>query len=416
MLNDLMPGTEEVLRKEPVRGYIGFDPTADSLHVGSLVPVMTLKLFQNAGHHPIALIGGATGMIGDPSGKTEERKLLSEEEVRHNATCIKVQLQKFLDFESKVNPATLVNNYDWFKGLEAIAYMREAGKFLTLSYLLNKAFIKDRLEQEQDISFTEFNYIMMQAYDFLWLYENKNCRLQMGGSDQWGNITAGTELIRKKIRGEAFGITCKLLTKADGSKFGKTESGNVWLDAKRTSAYKFYQFWLNASDEDAGTYLHTFSLMNKAEIESLQSEHDKNPQLRIAQKSLARELTVRVHSERDFEIASEASEILFGNAATEKLSSISEQMLLDVMEGVPRSDVDRNVFSEGIPVIELLADKTNIFPSRGEARKMIQSGGVSINKIKVGDIALQISAPLLLNNKYLLVQKGKKNYFLIRAH
>lgn len=416
MLHDIMPGTEELLMKEPVTGYIGFDPTADSLHVGSLVPIMTLVHFQQAGHKPIALVGGATGLIGDPSGKTEERQLLTEEEVVHNAQCIRKQLEKFLDFNPGKNPAQMVNNHDWFKGLILINYIREAGKHLTISYLINKGFIKDRLEKDQDISFTEFNYILMQAYDFLWLYQNKNCKLQMGGSDQWGNITAGTELIRKKIRGDAFGLTVKLLTKADGTKFGKTESGNVWLDAKRTSPYKFYQFWLNASDEDAVNYIRIFTLLNKVEIETLEKEHAAAPHLRVLQKALAKDVTVRVHSSSDFETAVEVSEILFGNSATEKLKSLSEEMFLDVMEGVPQSEVDKNVFSEGINLIELLAEKTNIFSSKGEARKMIQAGGVSINKIKVADVNHSILTSGLLNNKYLLVQKGKKNYFLVKAH
>lgn len=416
MLHDIMPGTEELLQKETVSGYIGFDPTADSLHVGSLAQIMLLMHFQKSGHKPIALVGGATGMIGDPSGKLEERKLLSIEEINFNLNGIKNQLEKFVDFKSVSTPAEIVNNYDWFKDIHTIHFLRDVGKFLTVSYLLSKGFVKDRLVQDQELSFTEFNYILMQAYDFLWLYQNKNCKLQMGGSDQWGNITAGTELIRKKLRGEAFGLTIKLITKADGSKFGKTESGNIWLDPKKTSPYKFYQFWLNASDEDAANYIRIFTLLEKDEIEALEKEHAAAPHLRALQKALAKDVTVRVHSSSDYETAVEASELLFGNSATEKLKTLSESMLLDVMDGVPLSEVDATIFTAGINLIELLAEKTNIFPSKGEARKMIQAGGVSINKIKVADINHNVSSSELLNNKYLLVQKGKKNYFLVKVH
>jgi tyrosyl-tRNA synthetase len=416
MLNDIMPGTKELLNKESVTAYIGFDPTADSLHVGSLAQIMLLMHFQKAGHKPIALVGGATGMIGDPSGKLEERKLLTVEAINFNLNGIKNQLERFLDFKAAPNPAEIVNNYDWFKDIHSIDFLRDVGKFLTVSYLLSKGFVKDRLAQDQELSFTEFNYILMQAYDFLWLFQNKNCKLQMGGSDQWGNITAGTELIRKKLRGEVFGLTIKLITKADGTKFGKTESGNIWLDPKKTSPYKFYQFWLNASDADAANYIRIFSMMDKEAIGMLEATHATEPHLRVLQKTLAKEITIRVHSEKEYEAAVEASEILFGNSATEKLKTLSEQMLLDVMDGVPQFEIDKNIFTDGTNLIELLAEKTTIFPSKGEARKMIQAGGVSLNKLKVADINLKVAATDLLNEKYLLIQKGKKNYFLIKVH
>ncbi len=415
MLQDIMPGTEELLQKEKISGYIGFDPTADSLHVGSLVQIMILMHFQRAGHKPIPLVGGATGLIGDPSGKKEERKLLTDDEVNYNADCIKKQLEHFLDFSSSVNAAELVNNADWFRGLRTIEFMRDAGKFLTVSYLLNKGFIKDRLAQEGDISFTEFNYILMQAYDFYWLYENKNCKLQMGGSDQWGNITAGTELIRKKIRGDAYGITCKLMTKADGTKFGKTESGNVWLDAKKTSPYKFYQFWLNASDEDVKKYVRIFTLMTKEEIEAMEKDHDAAPHLRILQKALAKDITIRVHSENDYNAAVESSEILFGKGTAEHLNNLSEDDLLAVFEGVPQVEVSKSKTEAGINLVEFLCDDTKIFPSRGDAKKMLQGGGVAINKTKVEDANRSVTTADLLNGKYILIQKGKKNYFLVKV-
>ena len=415
MLQDVMPGTEELLQKESVTAYIGFDPTADSLHVGSLAQIMLLMHFQKAGHKPIALVGGATGMIGDPSGKLEERKLLTVEDINHNLDGIKSQLEKFLDFKLKPNPAEIVNNYDWFKDIYTIHFLRDVGKYLTVSYLLNKGFVKDRLAQEQDLSFTEFNYILMQAYDFLWLYQNKNCRLQMGGSDQWGNITAGTELIRKKLRGETFGLTIKLITKADGTKFGKTETGNIWLDRNKTSPYKFYQFWLNASDEDAKSYIRIFTLLNKDEINVLETEHDKTPHLRILQKSLAKDITIRVHSNDDYSIAVEASEILFGSSTTEALRKLDEETLLSVFDGVPQMKIAKSDLENNINAVDLLAEKTNVFPSKGEARKMIQGGGVSINKTKIVDVNHLMNTEALLNGKYLLVQKGKKNYFLLIA-
>jgi tyrosyl-tRNA synthetase len=416
MLKDIMPGTEELLLGETVTAYIGFDPTADSLHVGSLVQIMLLTLLQRCGHKPIALVGGATGMIGDPSGKKEERKLLSAEDINHNVEGIKKQLEKFLDFSVENNPAVIVNNGDWFKGITTIDFLRDVGKHLSINYLLGKAFVKDRLAQESEFSFTEFNYILMQSYDFLWLYQNKNCKLQMGGSDQWGNITAGAELIRKKIRGEAYGLTCPLMTKADGTKFGKTESGNVWLDAKRTSPYKFYQFWLNSSDDDVKNYIRIFTLMSKEEVESLEAEHAKAPHQRLLQKTLAKEITIRVHSEKDFDAAVEASEILFGKGTSEALNNLSEEDLLSVFEGVPQMNVAKAELETGINVVEFFSDKTQIFPSRGEARKMIQGGGVFLNKNKVEDINRNVRSADLLKEKYILAQKGKKNYYLITAN
>lgn len=416
MLHDIMPGTEEQLVNEPTSGYIGFDPTADSLHIGSMAQIMTLVHFQHFGHKPISLVGGATGMIGDPSGKKEERKLLSVEEIHHNAGCIKKQLEKFLDFETRVNPAMLVNNADWFQEIRMIEFLRDTGKYLTVNYLLSKGFVKDRLAQEGELSFTEFNYILMQAYDFLWLYQNKNCKLQMGGSDQWGNITAGTELIRKKIRGEAYGLTCKLITKADGTKFGKTEQGNVWLDAKRTSPYTFYQYWLNLSDEDAATMIKVFTLKGKDEIDSLVKEHANAPHLRKLQQALAEDITIRVHSRDELNRAVKASSILFGQSTTTDLEELDEATLLNVLEGVPQVTIARSEFERQPPVTDLLSEVSRgvIFPSKGEARKMIQGGGVSINKIKISDPGMKCTFRLL-HNRYLLAQKGKKNYYLIEV-
>jgi tyrosyl-tRNA synthetase len=416
MVQDIMPGTEDQLNKEATTGYIGFDPTADSLHIGSLAQIMVLVHFQQCGHNPIALVGGATGMIGDPSGKKEERKLLSTEDIQHNANCIKSQLAKFLDFDSKENPAQLVNNNDWFQGLQMITFLREAGKYLTVNYLLAKGFVKERLAQEGELSFTEFNYILMQAYDFMYLFEHKNCKLQMGGSDQWGNITAGNDLIRKKLRGEAYAITCKLITKADGSKFGKTESGNIWLDPKKTSPYAFYQFWLNTSDEDAASYIKIFTLLTKAEIEELVSIHQTAPHERKLQQALAKDITVRVHSKEDYETAVKASSILFGNSTTDDLISLDEATLLSVLDGVPQTTIAKSDFANCATATDLLSELTNytIFPSKGEARKMIQAGGVSINKMKLTD-PNQRPDYSLLHGKFLLAQKGKKNYFLIEV-
>ncbi len=414
MLHDIMPGTEEQLKKESTAGYIGFDPTADSLHIGSLAQIMTLVHFQRCGHTPIALVGGATGMIGDPSGKKEERKLLSIEDIQHNADCIKNQLSKFLDFGRLENLAQLVNNNDWFNGLQLIAFLREAGKYLTVNYLLSKGFVKERLSQEGELSFTEFNYILMQAYDFMYLYEHKNCKLQMGGSDQWGNITAGNDLIRKKLRGEAFALTCKLITRSDGSKFGKTETGNIWLDPKKTSPYKFYQFWLNTSDEDAANYVKIFTLLSEEEIKILIAEHQTAPHQRTLQQALAKDITIRVHSQSDFETVVKASAILFGNSTTSDLQSLDEETFLSVMEGIPLATITKKSLASCASIVDLLSEATGsaIFPSKGEARKMIQGGGVSINKIKLED---GNSKPTftLLQNKYLLAQKGKKNYYLI---
>jgi len=411
MIQDIMPGTEEQLAKEMTTAYVGIDPTADSLHIGHLVSIMMLKHLQLAGHKPIALVGGATAMIGDPSGKSKERKLLTEEEISKNEIGIKKQLEKFLNFECENNSAEIVNNNDWFQNISTIHFLRDVGKFLTINYLLNKGFVKERIKKD-DLSFTEFNYILMQAYDFLWLFENKNCKLQMGGSDQWGNITAGSELIRKKLRKEVFAITCPLITKADGGKFGKTEKGNVWLDATKTSPYQFYQFWLNVSDEDAEKYIKIFTLLSFEEISLLIEKHKAEPHLRLLQSALAKELTVMVHSLQDYETAVEASQILFGKGTKEMLKKMEESLFLSVFEGVPQFNLSKTELETGILLTNLLAVKTQIFPSKGEVRKMIQAGGLSINKEKItDDTTLNISH--LLNNKFLLVQKGKKNYYLI---
>lgn len=413
MIQDIMPGTEEQLSKEMTTGYIGFDPTADSLHIGSLVPILLLVHLQKAGHKPIALVGGATGMIGDPSGKKEERKLLTEEDVNRNAESIRKQLSHFLDFDPSIkNAAILVNNADWFKGISTISFLRDAGKYLTISYLLGKGFIKDRMSGENEISFTEFNYILMQAYDFMWLYEHNNCKLQMGGSDQWGNITAGAELIRKKLRGKGFAITCPLITKADGGKFGKTEQGNIWLDPARTSPYQFYQFWLNVNDDDAEKWIKIFTFLMKDAIQMLIHEHKMNPSSRTLQKTLAQEVTRFVHGEDGLAEAVATTEKLFShqNATVESLS-IEE---LERMEGVVKSDYPKEKIATGIDVVSFLAE-TNIFPSKGDARKMIQGGGVSINRHKVENVQMLINNSVLLHDKYILVQKGKKNYFLVKA-
>lgn len=413
MIHDIMPGTEEQLKKEMTAGYVGFDPTSDSLHIGNLVPIMMLKQLQLAGHKPIVLVGGATGMIGDPSGKSEERNLLSEETLRTNEGCIKIQLGKFLDYDCGANSAELVNNYDWFKDMKALDFFRDTGKHLTVNYMMAKDSVQKRLET--GISFTEFAYQLIQGYDFYWLNKNKNCKIQMGASDQWGNIVTGTELIRRKDGGEAFALTCPLITKADGSKFGKSESGNIWLDPKKTSPYQFYQFWLNASDEDAGKYIRIFTLLSKDEIEALENKHKEAPHLRILQKELAKDVTIRVHSESDYNNAIIASEILFGSGTADSLKSLPEDYLLSVFDGVPKFNINRNEISQGIPMIDFVAEKTTIFPSKGEARKMIQGGGVSINKIKVENIEKMISSDDLMKDKYIIVQKGKKNYFLITA-
>ncbi|MBQ1986702.1 MAG: tyrosine--tRNA ligase [Muribaculaceae bacterium] len=418
MIHDMMPGTEEQLSKEMTSAYVGIDPTADSLHIGHLVGVMMLKHFQNAGHRPIALVGGATGMIGDPSMKSQERVLIDEETLRHNQECIKNQLAKFLDFESEAeNKALLVNNYDWMKDYSFLNFIRDIGKHITVNYMMAKDSVKKRLsgEAQHGMSFTEFSYQLLQGYDFLYLFRNNNCRLQMGGSDQWGNITTGTELIRRTDGGEAFALTCPLITKADGKKFGKTESGNVWLDPKRTSPYKFYQFWLNVSDEDAEKYIKIFTMLTKEEVAALIEEQKANPGLRPIQKRLAKEITIMVHSEADYEAAVEASQILFSNKAQDILHKIDEDTLLSVFEGVPQFEVEKSVVEAGVPLVNLLTENAAVFASKGEMRKLTQGGGVLVNKEKVADPNMLIDSSHLLNGKYILAQKGKKNYYLIIA-
>lgn len=412
LIHDIMPGTEEQLNKEVTTAYVGFDPTAASLTIGNLVSVMLLVHLQQAGHKPIALIGGATGMIGDPSGKAEERKLLSEKTLKENQAGQKKQLEKFLDFTNPINGAEIVNNYDWFKGIGFIDFLRDAGKHLTVNYMMAKDSVKKRLET--GISFTEFSYQLLQGYDYKHLYEHKNCKLQMGGSDQWGNITAGTELVRRMAGGEAFALTAPLITKADGSKFGKSESGNIWLDATLTSPYQFYQFWLNCSDVDTSKYIRIFTLFTKEEIEELENQHNLIPHERILQKALAKDITIRVHSIADYEQVIKATEILFGKSTTEELQSLEESLLLSVFEGVPQVGITKEDYNATANILELLSTSTQmqIFPSKGEARKMITAGGVSINKVKADNPDAKIELTLLLD-KYLLVQKGKKNYFLI---
>ena len=412
MLQDIMPGTEELLSKETVRGYIGFDPTSDSLGVGNLVQVMILLHFQRCGHIPVALVGGATGMVGDPSGKSAERNLLNEEVLQMNLAGQRKQLEKFLDF-SGPNGAKIVNNYDWFKNFSFLDFIRDVGKHITVNYMMAKDSVQKRLET--GLSFTEFSYQLVQGYDFYYLWKNEGLKLQMGGSDQWGNITTGTELIRRMSGGEAFALTTPLIKKADGTKFGKTESGNIWLDPKKTSPYKFYQFWLNSSDEDSKNYIRIFTTMTREEVEGIEKEHETAPHLRLLQKAIAKEVTIRVHSEADYNSAVEASEILFGNAPTEALSRLDEDTLLSVFEGVPQVTISRSELESGIGMLDLLADKSSIFPSKGEARKLIQGGGVSINKVKVTDPNGIQTADGLLQQRYLLVQKGKKNYYLIIA-
>lgn len=412
MLHDVMPGTEELLSKQTVTGYIGFDPTSDSLHVGSLAQIMTLLHFQKSGHKPIALVGGATGMVGDPSGKSQERNLLDEKTLNHNLSCIKIQLEKFLDFNCGNNSAEIVNNYDWFKDYNFLDFIRDIGKHITISYMMAKDSVQSRLES--GMSFTEFSYQLVQGFDFYFLWKNKNVKIQMGGSDQWGNIVTGTELIRRKGGGEAFALTTQLIKKSDGTKFGKSEGGNVWLDASKTSPYQFYQFWLNASDDDAKTYIRIFTLFTKEEIEAIEIKHNQAPHLRLLQKELARDVTNRVHSENDFHAAVEASGILFGDGTTEALKKLPESDLLAAFEGVPQVEISDSELLIGINIVDFFSDKTKIFSSKGEARKMIQAGGVSVNKEKMQDVSTSITKDHLLNNKYILAQKGKKNYFLIR--
>ncbi len=417
MIHDIMPGTEEQLGKEMTTGYIGFDPTADSLHIGNLVGIMLLKHFQLKGHRPVVLIGGATGMIGDPSGKSQERNLLDEKTLRHNQEAIKKQLEKFLDFDSgKPNAALMVNNYDWMKDYTFLEFIRDIGKHITVNYMMAKESVKKRLDpsNKSGMSFTEFSYQLVQGTDFLHLYETLGCKLQMGGSDQWGNIVTGTELIRRKLGGEAFALTSPLITKADGGKFGKTESGNVWLDPKRTSPYKFYQYWLNVSDEDAEKFIRIFTLLTKEEIEELIREHRAAPHTRVLQKRLAAEVILLVHGEEALRGAEDVSRILFGKGTTETLKQMDENTFLDVFSGVPVSEIDRAYLEQHPPLSELLTDATGIFPSKGELRRLVKGGGLSINKNKITDAEMTISSQHLINNKYILVQKGKKNYFLIK--
>jgi len=410
MIHDVMPGTDEALDSGMATGYVGFDPTAESLHIGNLVPIMLLTHFQRAGHKPLALVGGATGMVGDPSGKKAERKLLSEDILQKNIAGVKAQLEKFMDFEGD-NAAEIVNNYDWFKDFSLLDFLRDVGKHLTVNYMMAKDSVKSRLES--GLSFTEFSYQLIQGYDFYHLKKEKNCILQMGGSDQWGNITAGTELIRRMDAGTAFALTCPLITKADGSKFGKSEGGNIWLDPNLTTPYKFYQYWLNASDEDVPKWMRIFSLKTRAEIEKLESDHSEAPHLRILQSALAEELTIRVHSQEEYEKALAASQILFGKSTKEQLVQLDESTLLSVFDGVPQFDIVKTD-SEGVNIIDLLAEQTGVFASKGEARRMIQSNAVSVNKEKVG-LDWSLSGSDLLNDQYLLIQKGKKNYYLLKA-
>ena len=414
MLQDIMPGTEEQLKKESTSAYIGFDPTADSLHIGSLVPILLLYHLQQAGHKPIALVGGATGMVGDPSGKSEERNLLDEETLQKNIAGVKKQLEKYLDFDpNRSNCAEIVNNYDWFKSLGFIDFLRDVGKHITVNYMMSKDSVRKRIEGETGISYTEFAYQLMQGYDYYWLYKNKNCKLQMGGSDQWGNITTGTELIRRKAGGEGFAFTCPLITKADGGKFGKTEKGNVWLDPEKTSPYQFYQFWLNAADADAEKWIKIFTLLPLDEISSLINEHQKDPGLRLLQKKLAFAVTSFVHGADEAEKAIQTTEQLFDKKEEMNLSEMTEQDLLGSMEGVPVHTVSRELIEQGIDIVSILAD-TGIFPSKSEARKMVQGGGVSVNRQKIADFNHIIDKTALIAENYILIQKGKKNYYLIK--
>ena len=408
MIHDIMPGTEQQFKKEMTSAYIGFDPTADSLHIGSLVQIMTLVHLQRCGHKPIALVGGATGMVGDPSGKSKERNLLDEITLNKNLVAVENQLKKFLDFENEDNAAVLVNNYNWFKEISFLEFIRNAGKHMSINYMMAKDSVKSRLET--GLSFTEFSYQIVQAYDFYWLWKNKNCKVQLGGSDQWGNIVSGTELIRRKEDGKAFAVTTPLIKKADGGKFGKTESGNVWLDKKKTSAYKFYQFWLNSSDEDAVHYIKVFTLLSQEEIVLLIKKHEQEPQLRLLQKTIANEITTRVHSKEDLEMAVLASKILFGSSTSDDLKTLDEETFLSVFEGVPQFKLSKEDLNLGI--LDIMAEKTKIFSSKGEARRMVKSNAVSINKEKITD-EFSLSKNNLISNKYVLVQKGKKNYFLI---
>ncbi len=412
LLHDSMPGTEEFLLQGPQRGYIGFDPTADSLHVGNMVQIMMLKHFQESGHQPIALVGGATGMVGDPSGKSAERNLLDEDVLRHNQKCVGDQLARFIDFNSTTRPAELVNNYDWFKDFNFLDFLRHVGKHISVSYMLAKDSVKNRMET--GISYTEFTYQLVQGYDYYWLYKNRGCRLQMGGSDQWGNITTGTELIRRMAGGEAYAVTTPLLTKADGSKFGKSEGGNIWLDAKRTSPYKYFQFWVNATDADAARFAHIFTNWTQEQVDALIAEHTRAPHLRLLQKEVAAFITVMTHGQAELDSAIHASEILFGNGTAEALGSLSEQQWLDVFDGVPQAEVSRDMLAAGIPIVDLLSDRTGFLPSKGEARRALKEGSISINRAKSAEDRT-VNADDLLSGRFVLLQRGKKNYFLVKA-
>ena len=414
MIHDMTPGTEEQLQKTMTSAYIGYDPTSDSLHIGNLASIMMLVHLQRSGHKPYALVGGATGMIGDPSGKSEERNLLDETVLRHNQSCIKKQLEKFLDFDCGTNSAVMVNNFDWMKDFTFLHFLRDVGKHITVNYMIAKDSVKKRMDSGNGISFTEFTYQLVQGYDFCWLYENKEVSLQMGGSDQWGNIVTGTELIRRKLGGEAYALTCPLITKSDGGKFGKSEAGNVWLDPEKTSPYKFYQFWLNTSDADASQYIKKFTLFSREEIDALQQKHDEAPHLRILQKALAEDITIRVHSKEDLDAAIEASDILFGKGTTETLMKLSEETLLSVFEGVPKSETAKSELLKSPNIVDFLVEQAQIFPSKGEARRMLKEGGVQVNKSKV-DESFSVGASSLLNDQYILVQKGKKNYYLVKV-
>jgi tyrosyl-tRNA synthetase len=413
MLHDIMPGTEELLNKGMAAGYIGFDPTSDSLHIGSLAQIMTLIHFQRAGHKPFALVGGATGMVGDPSGKSAERNLLSEDVLRHNLRGMQKQLEKFLNFDCGTNSAEVVNNYDWFKDFNFLDFIREVGKHITVNYMMAKDSVKNRISGDTGMSFTEFTYQLVQGYDFYYLWKNKNCVLQMGGSDQWGNIVTGTELIRRKGAGEAFALTTQLIKKADGGKFGKTETGNIWLDAEKTSPYKFYQFWLNTSDADAKNYIRIFTLFDREAIETLETEHDAAPHQRALQKALAKDITIRVHGEAEYEKAIKSSEFLFGNTGIEFLNELNEAEVIGLFEGVPNYTIALNYLQNGINAADLLAAHTAVFASKGEAKKMIAGGGVALNKQKIATADDVYTTDTLINGKFLVAQKGKKNYFLI---
>ena len=416
MIQDIMPGTEEQLKKEITTGYIGFDPTADSLHIGNLVPIILLIHLQRCGHKPIALVGGATGMVGDPSGKSEERNLLSEDVLQHNLACVKKQLEKYLDFTpGRFNSAEMANNYDWFKNFTFLDFIRDVGKHITVNYMMSKESVKKRLDGDTGMSFTEFTYQLVQGYDYYWLHKNKGCKLQMGGSDQWGNIVTGTELIRRKSGGEGFAFTCPLITKADGGKFGKSEKGNVWLDANKTSPYQFYQFWMNVADADAEKFIKIFTFLPQEEIAALVAAHQGNEHQRLIQKKLAEEVTCFVHSRADYDFAVQASGILFNNDTAAILQQLTEEQLLQVMDGVPTATYSKLALQHGVDIVSFLAD-TNIFSSKGEAKKMVQGGGISINKIKVEGLDDKVDFSQLLKEKYLLVQKGKRNYYLVVAN